>query len=123
MTLDRKRKSYPENESMSYYKIINPDPKDVTVCVLNTYITLPSNGFAVVSEAVKQQIEISYAQLEIVQATLEQYQEYRLACDKAEQIKVKVIEDAKKRAIEEEKESKKVAEAPKVKVTTKGRKK
>ena len=68
-----------------YYKIYNPDPKDFITNVLDTYITIPALGFVVVSELVGITLQTNYAQLEVTEATLEQYQDYRASKDAEEQ--------------------------------------
>lgn len=94
----------------NYFKVYNTDPKDLNLNVLNTYISIPANGSVIVSEVVKQQLEINHAQLEIVEATLEQYQAYRLECDEVERKKAEAIEASKKQALEVKVEQ--VVEAP-----------
>lgn len=87
-----------------YTKIYNPDPKDMKVRVEDTYLVIPANGYAIVSNLIGVSIQNSYAQLEIGPATLEDYQAYRILKDKAEKELFKKEEERKKIEIKTAKE-------------------
>lgn len=80
-----------------YLKLINPDPKPFVAKVLETYMTIPPLGFVVVSQLVGIEVQTHYAQLEVVEATEEEYKAYRLAKDEEE--KKKAEEQAKAKPV------------------------